>query len=180
MQSKPSEIRLVDGEIAIIFPYVAEQVTAVKRIPGARWDRLAKVWRAPITSLTQVRQFATRYNFGIDPDLTGFLMPKHPVGEARIEKGRTRLHIYFPYDPVKVKAVKKLPGAAWDSKGKRWTTPLMALPDALDFATEYDLNVPDLDHLNELRIDLAERTNYFTALSRAYHLQEPDFAGVGN
>lgn len=175
---QPSEVLLVDGEIAIIFPYVPEQVAAIKRVPGARWDRLARVWRAPITSLGPVRDFATTYNFQIDPALTSFTVPEHPIGKPRIEQGRTLLHIYFPYDPVKVKAVKKLPGAAWDKNNTRWTVPKSSTSQALDFAQEYGLHVEDLTELTELQTQETERQHHLAELSRATEHDLPDPAGL--
>lgn len=175
---QPSEVLLVDGEIAIIFPYVADQVAAVKRIPGARWDRLARVWRAPITSLGPVRDFAARYKFQIDPSLTSFVVPEHPIGKPRITQGRSLLHIHFPYDPVKVKAVKKLPGAAWDKTNTRWTVPKSATAQALQFAAEYGLHVEDFEELAAFQEKETARQHELIQLSRATEANLPDPAGL--
>ena len=48
------QVLLADDHLAVIFEYEPEAVAQIKRIPGAKWDRLARVWRVPVASLEQV------------------------------------------------------------------------------------------------------------------------------
>lgn len=161
-------IALAGDEIAVISPYVADEVAAIKRVPGARWDRLAKVWRIPMTSLEQVRAYGRRFGYDIDSDLTGFELPPHPVGESRIEV-QDALLLYFPYDPVLVKAARKIPGARWDGKGaKAWKAPLEAINPVLEFAERFNISLDgDREKLYELRDEVNAERHRRLELSRA-------------
>ena len=139
-----------DGdEIAVIFPYIPEQVAAIKRVPGARWDRLAKIWRVPMTSIAEVRVFARKYRFAVDTSLTGFALPEHSIGQRRVELVDGTIRIAFPYDKVKIKAVRELPGAKWDGKTKTWGVPATSVDRVLKFAERFSFSYED--DLNALR-----------------------------
>lgn len=164
-----SESRIIfDGdEIAIIFPYIPDQVAAVKKIPGARWDRLAKIWRVPITSIADVRVFARKYRFAVDTSLTGFSLPQHTVGHHRVELAGDTIVIAFPYDKVKIKAVRELPGAKWDGKSKTWRVPASSVDRVLSFADQFDFSFVNKEALDELRDQTKAEFSKRFELSRA-------------
>ena len=71
-------IILNDNEIVLYSPYDSEEVAAIKQIAGARWDRLNKAWRTPVTSLKQIKGYAVQFDYWLDPDLRTLDMPDHP------------------------------------------------------------------------------------------------------
>jgi hypothetical protein len=70
-----STLFLNDDHLILDFPYDPAQVAQIKRIAGARWDKLAKVWRVPMTSLNEAREFATEHGFAIENDVLTFTLP---------------------------------------------------------------------------------------------------------
>jgi len=139
-------VRFVGDEIILDFPYDKEQVAEIKRIKGAKWDRLTRIWRIPATQLLETRRFAQRHGFHIDDEVRDFDPPKRiyenglPEGLS-INKGN--VFIFFIYDAVKVKMVKKIPAVTWDAKTKAWKAPLASLPEAVRWAEHFDLPVTD-------------------------------------
>ena len=67
---------LNDDHLIIDFPYDQDEVAAIKKIPGAKWDKLARVWRAPATSLSEIRDFAILHDFEVDTSIMLFDEPK--------------------------------------------------------------------------------------------------------
>ena len=63
------QVLLADDHLAVIFDYEPEAVAQIKRIPGAKWDRLARVWRVPVASLEEIREFASNNQMWISPDV---------------------------------------------------------------------------------------------------------------
>jgi len=63
------QVLLADDHLAVIFDYEPEAVAQIKRIPGAKWDRLARVWRVPVASLEEIREFASSNQMWISPDV---------------------------------------------------------------------------------------------------------------
>ena len=76
------KLSLDDDHLVLDFPYDPEQVAKVKQIKGAKWDKVARVWRAPMLSLSEARQFAQDNDFDIDPEVLLFTLPSHK-NEAR-------------------------------------------------------------------------------------------------
>lgn len=160
-----SRVILSGNEIVAIFPYVARQVAAIKQVPGAKWDRLARVWRVPITSLALMRKFAQQFSFDVDDNLTGFDLPSHSVGPPRVERGAA-LFLHFPYDPVLVKAVTQIPGARWGTTRHCWIAPLASIESVLQFADRFGLVVVD-DSLYLLQQETQRQLAALNALSCA-------------
>ena len=105
------DLFLDDTHLAIEFPYIAEQVAEVKRIPGAKWDRANKLWRFPVSSVTEVRDFAAAHSYTISDEVLRFTRPDHRVDTSAVTLGTDGfIHIMFPYDRVKIGSVKQIPG----------------------------------------------------------------------
>jgi len=147
-------------------PYDPKEVAATKKIPGARWNKIGKVWEFPTTSLSPLMQLAVDFGHTVDPLLSGVKPPEHPVGENRIEVG-DKLHVYFTYDQVKVSAIRKIPGARFDKKNLKWDVPLAALPFVLDFANTFSFNLENADELLALKEAQEQEAAFMEALSKA-------------
>ena len=136
----PGELSLADDHLVATFEYDPEVVTQIKRIPGAKWDRPSKSWRIPPTETDAARQLATHLGWWISPELMMLEVPQ-PTITARLEFTGTNVLLYFSYDPVKVRAVKRIPGVTWDKKTKGWTAPATSLAEAVDWAETFNIPV---------------------------------------
>lgn len=167
----------LDGDFLILdFPKVRAQIAELKQIPGARWNSTQKVWRVPVAHLAATRAFAIRHGFAIDPTLARLDLPAVPPGEARPhpDGGAT---LAFPYDAVKVRAVKSIDGARFDPKTRTWHIPATHLGDAVAFAREFSLPLdPTLEAAATL--DATSRAGLATA-SRARDA-DIDLPAAGN
>ena len=138
-----SVISLVDDELVLDFPYDKNQVAEIKAIDGAKWDKIAKVWRVPAKSLTPVRDFAVKHGFVISDEILVFNTPMHKnPGDGITIKGNF-VFLSFRYDPVMVRSVKQIEGITWDAKSKAWRAPLTSLDTAIKWATTFRQNVPE-------------------------------------
>lgn len=138
-----SVISLADDELILDFPYDKNQVAEIKAIDGAKWDKIAKVWRVPAKSLTPVRDFAVKHGFVISDEILVFNTPMHKnPGDGITIKGNF-VFLSFRYDPVMVRSVKQIEGITWDAKSKAWRAPLTSLDTAIKWATTFRQNVPE-------------------------------------
>ena len=146
VQTGGSQLVLADDHLVIDFPYQAEQVAEVKRIHGAKWDRVARVWRLPLESLAPARDFANRHGFHVDPEVNRFTLPE-PIatvtpGKGRIQLDKDRLVLDFRYDALVAGQARKLPSTVWDQKRKKFVAPLAALTPVVEFARRFGLDIP--------------------------------------
>ena len=138
-----SILSLVDDELILDFPYDKNQVAEIKAIDGAKWDKVAKVWRVPAKSLTFIRDFAIKHDFVIADEILVFNTPTHRnPGDGMSIKGNF-VFLSFRYDPVMVRSVKQIEGITWDAKSKAWKAPLASLDTAIKWATTFRQNVPE-------------------------------------
>lgn len=138
-----SILSLVDDELILDFPYDKDQVAEIKAVNGAKWDKIAKVWRVPATSLPQIRDFAIKYDFVIDDEILVFNTPVHRnPGDGISIKGNF-VFLSFRYDPVMVRSVKQIEGITWDAKSKAWKAPLSSIDTAIKWAKTFRHNVPE-------------------------------------
>ncbi len=170
MPSNDSQVLLAADHIALVFPYDKEKVKEVKRIPGARWDRLAKAWRVPFMSIPEAKVFANKHNFWIDPEVRNLSLPDKQHVES-FKKMGDELLITFPYDEVRVAAIKRLTSTRWDGKRKGWVAPLGSTSEIVEWADDFAIPVDDA-----LR-DVVEEVNAGQAglrrLSRLVELEHP-------
>lgn len=128
---------LSDDHLVLNFPYDPKEVENVKLIPGAKWDKVAKVWRVPMSSLNFARDFGYKHDFTIDPDVLKFDLPS-PVNIASgVYRDSDWLYLSFRYDPVKVRAVKLLPGITWHAESKAWRAPITAIREVIKWAETF-------------------------------------------
>ena len=83
--------------LALDFPYDPAQVTEVKGIAGAKWDKVDKLWKAPVASIGEVRDFAVKHGFDISDEVMKFAAPKRASRKGVYVKGDW-VFIQFPYD----------------------------------------------------------------------------------
>lgn len=144
---------LSDDHLVAFFPFQREVVEEIKLISGAKWDKLAKAWRIPVASVVQARDFATRHEFTIDPQVLKFDLPEplNPVFGVRLDGDF--IYLSFAYDPVKVKAVKQLPSVTWHAKTKAWRVPVSSITEAIEWAEKFGETVPKnmMDIAEEIR-----------------------------
>lgn len=133
---------LVDDHLALTFPYDPEEVAAVKRIAGSKWDKLARVWRVPMSSLNEARAFAEEHGFWIEDDVLRFDLPSPDNEVTGVTKEGPWVYLSFAYDPVKVRAVKSIPGITWHAKSKAWRAPETSMLEALEWARRFGQPVP--------------------------------------
>jgi len=149
--------------ICLDFPKDRDQITEIKRIPGARWNPRDRVWTVPVAQVHEVREFAARHNFDVDPEVLRLNVPKRRPADVTIDGDVLRVR--FDYDPVLVNRVKAITGAKWDPASKTWTTPKAAAEETLAFAESSRLAVhPDV---KGLAAAAAEQKAMLTAASRA-------------
>ncbi len=131
------------NEIILDFPFDAGQVAEIKRIQGAKWDKLNRVWRLPITSINEGREFALRHNFEVTIDAMKFSVPRNTPARAGA-------HVYLsdgvvvmrvPYERVIIKAVKQIPGVTWNSKALDWRAPMSSIPNVIAWARSFEVPV---------------------------------------
>lgn len=122
------------------FPYDAAQVNEIKQIPGSKWDKVAKVWRVPVSSLAETREFAARHSFDIDNDVLRLTINRKKPGRGvYLDSGD--IHLVFPYERVIINAVKKIPSITWNSKKKAWSAPLISAVEVISWAETFSIPV---------------------------------------
>jgi SNF2 family DNA or RNA helicase len=148
---------LEDDHLVLDFPYDPEQVAGVKRIHGAKWDKIARVWRAPMSSVEEVRAFATANKFTIEPEVLIFTLPSRKNSERGVRCDGKWLSMAFGYDRVMIQSVKQIPGVTWDRKTMAWRAPLTSISEVIKWADTFKQEVSD---------DIREmHTNINTSLS---------------
>jgi len=131
---------LNNDHLVLDFPYDPIQVSEIKKIEGSSWDRVQQVWRVPIQSLEETREFAARHHFQIDHDvLVLTIQKKRPVKCVYMADGK--LVLKFPYERVLIKAVKQIPSITWNPDKKAWQAPLHSISEVLKWAESFDVQV---------------------------------------
>lgn len=170
-------LSLVDDHLALIFPYDQDDVAAVKKIPGAKWDKLARVWRVPMSSLHEAREFATERLFWIENDVLVFDLPTPDNETTGVTKVDQWIYLSFSYDPVKVRSVKLIPGITWHAKSKAWRAPETSIFEAIAWADKFGEIVPQT--IRDEASSIREKHEQLIAASRSVDadLEVPGFTG---
>ena len=168
------------NEIILDFPFDAGQVEEIKRISGARWDKIGRVWRLPITSINEGREFALRHNFEVTIDALKFSVPIPAIGRtgARVYVDNGMAVIRVPYERVIIKAIKQIPGITWDSKMLAWKAPFTSITNIITWAKSFSVTVD-----NELMDMAAQVETEMTELIQASRsvdaeIQIPELQGA--
>lgn len=134
---------LDNRELIFDFPFDQEQVNEMKKVDGARWDKIGRVWRVPITSISSAREFALKYEFEITSDVLKFQAPKSITSrsERRVSIHDGMIYMKFPYERVIISAVKKIPAVSWDGDRYSWRAPMSSITQVIEWAKGFDLSV---------------------------------------
>ena len=84
-----------------------------------------------------------------------------PLPTSRLEFGGGRLWMRFAFDPVMVRAVKRIPSVTWDATSKAWVAPEGSIAEAVEWADMFGAHVDD-----ETRRHMAEVTGLRDELIR--------------
>lgn len=139
---------LSHDQLVLDFPYDATQVAEIKRINGARWDKVEKVWKVPVGSIQEAREFAIKHKFLVSDEILRFTAPRRQVGKGVYMKNDW-VFIQFPYDKVVLSSVKKIPGVTWDNKEMAWRVPKTSAKEAISWANEFQVRVSPEVHQEE-------------------------------
>jgi SNF2 family DNA or RNA helicase len=159
------QVLLADDHLAVIFDYDADAVAQIKQITGAKWDRLARVWRVPIASLQRVQEFGKEHGMWISPDVEYLELPERNADHGGVRYDTEWIWLGFPYDPVIVRAVKHIPGITWDPKSKAWRSPISSIVESIEFCQQFNLAIPH--DLLKYADGVAERAEALIEASRA-------------
>jgi SNF2 family DNA or RNA helicase len=174
----PGELILADDHLVLDFPYHAGQVQEIKMISGAAWDKVARVWRIPVSSIEPARQFATRHNFYTSPEVMKFTLPGIKISTSRVWIENDQVYIEFAYDTVKVEAIRRLENVAFDKTKKTWKAPLSALASILEFSSRFDLVVdPEVIQAHR-ESTLVERELVELSASTSSDIELPEVGGT--
>ena len=142
------KVDAADGQLFVTWardPEFDALLTAVKGIPGRRWDRARKVNQ--VRASEELDAFIDSFDFTVTDAARALLeAPRkapEPVYHITLDpQARRKVVIDTPYNPAIVDAVRSLPGRAWDAANK--VNRADAHPAVLSFAERFGLNVhPD-------------------------------------
>ncbi|NDC89576.1 MAG: hypothetical protein EB075_12400, partial [Bacteroidetes bacterium] len=145
----------LDTDVLVIdTPYVPEEVATIKRINGAKWNKRAKLWEIPVAELAAARDFVDKYGYSMTEEVARLTLPERKHSEGISEDGDTVL-ISFPYERVRIKAVKQIPGITWDQKRKLWAAPKTSLGEVIEWSNRFGVAVPRnlIDEHDDLRAE---------------------------
>lgn len=137
-------LSLADDHLVVDFPYDKDQVDEIKKIGGSKWDKVGRVWRVPMSSLPEARQFAAKHGFRVDTDVLKFDVPEHDIPATGVTWEEPWIYLSFKWDPVKVRSVKTLPGVTWHAPAKAWRVPETAIKQAIEWADRFNEPVSDV------------------------------------
>ena len=135
-----SSVKLIDDQIILDFPYDKEQVDEVKKIAGSKWDKVSKVWRIPVSSVTEAREFAIKHSLSIDTELLLITPPVRKAGNSIVVDDGW-IFITFPYEKVIISSVKKIPSITWNAPKRAWRAPITSVNDVLKWAKYFSIEV---------------------------------------
>ena len=126
--------------LALDFPYDQDQVAEIKQISGAKWDKVSKLWKVPLGSIGEVREFALKHEFEVSQEVLLFTPPKRQAKRGAYLKGDW-IFIQIPYDKVIINGVKKIPAITWDKGEVAWRAPITSAEDTIYWAQSFSVPV---------------------------------------
>jgi len=154
-----SRLFLNNDSLALDFPYDANQVAEVKQIPDCKWDKVARLWRCPISRVQEAREFATKHGFDIENDVLLFtLPPRRSAQDIGVYEKDGDIYVSFHYDPVLVRSVKQIPSVTWNKTTGAWKAPLTAINEAIQWAERFEKPIASdvLVKAKEINLQLLE------------------------
>lgn len=157
------QLLLADEHIVALFTYDPTTVAEIKKIRGAKWDATGKVWRIPVEQHQEACDLAVSLAWWIDPAVAKLTLPAPPPAD-RLTFDGTSVHLFFTFDPVKVRAVKQIPGVTWNKKTKSWVAPATSLRESIEWAEKFRITVDQSAY--EHRDQVSERHDELIRKSR--------------
>lgn len=143
----------LDTDILIVdTPYVPEEVTAIKKIRGAKWNKRAKVWEIPVAEVWAARDFVERFNYEMSSEVAMLTVPKPPAASEAIVLSEGYISIRFPYERVRIRSVKQIPGITWSADNSEWMAPIASGDAVRTFGERFDIDIDPavLEAFNDL------------------------------
>lgn len=161
------EVFLDNTELIFKFPYDPQQVNDIKKVTGSRWDKVAKVWRVPITSISPARDFALKYQFEITSDILKFSAPTSLTTQSdqRVSIYDGMIYMKFPYERVIISTVKKIPAVSWDGQRYSWRAPMSSISQVVEWANSF--NIPIDAEVTAISKTVNDKINTFIEASRS-------------
>ena len=80
------KVYLDNQHIILDTPYDKDEIQSLKdNFTTARWDKINKVWRIPVTEAEKLIPFAQAWGIDISSDLIRLQLPDHPIGITSIK-----------------------------------------------------------------------------------------------
>lgn len=156
---------LENEDVVLDFPYDLAQVNEIKKLPGARWDKINRVWRLPVTSMEDARDFAMRHDFHIALEAIKFIVPKSQTRNAKVFLHDGVIAVRVPYERVIINAVKQIPAVTWNSKTAAWEAPLSSVREAVTWAESFGIDIDD--EIVEMSEEITMKMDRFIEASRS-------------
>ena len=166
------------SELRVTIPKVDRLVDGIKRIPGARWLKLERQWKLPMTSFAEVRAFAQENGLTLSDELEVFDFPKRPERPGLVVKGNF-LYVSVPHDKVKWSIAKRdIPGIMFDTDNGSWSAPKTSLPEAVRWCDMFDVRVPDaLRAVVKIQTELIDRLSFLSNATSGVKVTVPGLEG---
>lgn len=181
MRTKDKGYLFIGGDHLVVdFPFDRQQVDQIKKIQGAKWDKVGKVWRIPLASIEEARQFAEKNSFFIDNDVLRFDKPKTKSSRTTaISKEGDYLYLEVPYDRVKVHSVKQIPGITFDADRVAWRAPISAVKDVIKWADAFGAEIPTdiTDLANNIENEMTKAIEMSRSTRGSRKLEIPNLNG---
>jgi hypothetical protein len=172
-----AQLLLGTDTLIAVFPYDKETVAAVKTLPGAKWDKAARVWLIPIDHTEAAQQLAIRLGWWIQPEVAKINVATRTITAGlTISDDEKSIKLDFSWDPVKVRAVKQIPGVTWDKKTTAWVAPISSITEAVTWADQFAL--PISPETRQLVNQNQEKTAALIENSRRTEAPEIEVAGL--
>lgn len=134
----------LDTDILIIdTPYVAEEVAAIKKIRGAKWNKRAKLWEIPVAEVAAARDFVEQFEYLMSDEVALLTLPEPPAASESITLCDGYISIKFPYERVRIRSVKLVPGITWSPDKSEWQAPVESGDAVLTFAQRFGVPISD-------------------------------------
>lgn len=126
-------VDVADERFTVTFDYDPAAVTAVKEIPGRRWDPAERRWTAPFDAVRAVKAFAATHGLRLT-DAADAVPDVEYDTSPRIDVVGGVFLISFPFDREMIGRVRDLPGARWNAARSGWEVDLEAAIEVSEFA----------------------------------------------
>ena len=86
--ANPRRVEWADGFYRVVFPYDQDMVSAVKRVPGAKWNKTDKCWTFGPVAGADLLRFAAEHGFEVDAAALAQAEAARAAVEQNVEESR--------------------------------------------------------------------------------------------